>query len=107
MCNAALVMTYAQSLDSTAQTPSPKASSALFQLAPSVQFCNTPDISFTAQRCMPEHICRPGGDFGWRDFFWNRELEKSCVELAAVAWYGLRCQFSHAQLLMSGRQVLC
>lgn len=50
---------------------------------------------------MPEHICRPGGDFGWRDFFffWNKELENSCLELAAVAWYGLRCQFSCAQPL--------
>lgn len=56
---------------------------------------------------MPEHICRPGGVFGWRYFLWIRELAKFCVELAAVALYGLRCQFSHAQPLPGGRQMLC
>lgn len=40
-------------------------------------------------------------------FFWNKELEKSCVELAAVAWYGLGCQFSRAQPLTGVRQELC
>lgn len=73
MCNAPLDMACVNSLNSTAQTPSPSARSARFQLAPSVWLCSKPDISFTTQRCMPEHICRPGGNFGWRDFFFFLE----------------------------------
>lgn len=107
MCNAALDETSMNSLNSIAQTPSP---SARFQLAPSARLCSKPDISFTTQRCMPEHICRPGGDFGWRDFFFiflEQGVRKflPAVGRGGLVWVKVPIQLCSAP--DGCRQVLC
>lgn len=106
MCNAALDEPYMNPLNSIAQTPSPSS------------FCLLPVGSFSTalQQARIFHLQHRGvclnifagqegilaGESCWVFFFffWNKELENSCLELAMGALYGLRCQFSCAQPLM-------
>lgn len=104
MCNAALDEPYMNSLNSIAQTPSPSSlcplpvgsfSTALQQARYFIY--NTEVYAWTYLQARRGFWLERVGFFF---FFWNKELENSCLELAVVALYGLRCQFSCAQPLM-------